>query len=243
MKTVNVRSMGTNHTTVFYDGVQLGNAQNGQVDLGKFSLENINEIALYNGQKSTIFQPAKGFAAGSSLYLSARQSLFEGTTKSKEAITLKNGSFGFVDPSFLWQYKISNHIYSSFNAEYIQADGKYRFRYTNGVYDTTAKRSNRDIDALRIEAGINGTLRDSSTWNAKVYLYHSERGLPGAIVANKFDYTQRQWDRNLFVQSAYKKEVSSKYDILVNAKYANDYTRYLDPDYITTAGFLDNRYH
>ena len=36
LKTVNIRSMGTNHMAVFYDGIQLGNAQNGQVDLGSF---------------------------------------------------------------------------------------------------------------------------------------------------------------------------------------------------------------
>ncbi len=48
VKTVDIRSMGTNHMGVFYDGIQLGNAQNGQIDLGKFSLDNIEEISLYN---------------------------------------------------------------------------------------------------------------------------------------------------------------------------------------------------
>ncbi len=32
LKTVNIRSMGTNHVEVFYDGVELGNAQNRTVD-------------------------------------------------------------------------------------------------------------------------------------------------------------------------------------------------------------------
>lgn len=41
LKTVNIRSMGTHYVGVFYDGIQLGNAQNGQIDLGKFSLDNI----------------------------------------------------------------------------------------------------------------------------------------------------------------------------------------------------------
>ena len=36
LKTVDIRSMGTNHMGVFYDGIQIVNAQNGQVDLGKF---------------------------------------------------------------------------------------------------------------------------------------------------------------------------------------------------------------
>ena len=36
LKSVNVRSLGTNHTGVFYDGVELGNALNVVVDLGRF---------------------------------------------------------------------------------------------------------------------------------------------------------------------------------------------------------------
>ena len=55
LKTINIRSLGSHHTGVFYDGIQLGNAQNGIVDLGRFSLDDVEEIALYNGQKSDIF--------------------------------------------------------------------------------------------------------------------------------------------------------------------------------------------
>ncbi len=49
IKTVNIRSMGTNHTGVVYDGVALGNAQNGQIDLGQFSLDNVEALSLHNG--------------------------------------------------------------------------------------------------------------------------------------------------------------------------------------------------
>lgn len=52
LKTVNIRSMGTQHVGVFYDGIQLGNAQNGQIDLGRFSLDNMEAISLYNGKKA-----------------------------------------------------------------------------------------------------------------------------------------------------------------------------------------------
>lgn len=67
IKTVNIRSMGTNHTGVVYDGVELGNAQNGQIDLGQFSLDNIEAISLYNGQKSEILQPARDFGSAASI--------------------------------------------------------------------------------------------------------------------------------------------------------------------------------
>lgn len=44
IKTVNIRSMGTNHLGIFYDGIELGNAQNGQIDLGQFSLDNVEKF-------------------------------------------------------------------------------------------------------------------------------------------------------------------------------------------------------
>ncbi len=241
LKTINVRSMGTNHTAVFYDGVELGNAQNGQVDLGKFSLDNIEEIALYDGQRSAIFQPAKAFASASSLYLAPRTPHFDSGRVANAKINFRTGSFGLIDPSLLVNYKLSPKIAASFSSEYLHASGRYRFNYSNGVYDTTAVRQNGDIDAFRAELGMNAKINDHSGWSARGYYYQSQRGLPGAIVANKFDYPQRQWDRNVFVQTSYHND-PGRYGLLVNAKYANDYTRYLDPEYVTTAGFLDNRY-
>mgnify|MGYP002471334471 CR=1 FL=1 len=63
LKTVNIRSMGSQHVGVFYDGIQLGNAQNGQIDLGRFSLDNMEAVSVYNGQKSSFLQTAKDYAS------------------------------------------------------------------------------------------------------------------------------------------------------------------------------------
>jgi len=73
LKTVNVRSMGSQHVGVFYDGLQLGNAQNGQIDLGRFSLDNMETVSIYNGQRSTILQPAKSFSSAAALYMTTRR--------------------------------------------------------------------------------------------------------------------------------------------------------------------------
>lgn len=241
LKTINVRSLGANHTAVFYDGVELGNAQNGQVDLGKFSLDDIEELALYDGQRSVIFQPAKAFGSASALYLAPRTPRFDSGRISAGKLNLRTGSFGLVDPSLWFDYQLSPKTTVSLSSEFIHASGRYRFNYSNGVYDTTATRHNGDIDALRTGLSLNGRLSGSSGWSARGYYYQSQRGLPGAIVANKFDYRQRQWDRNLFFQTSYHLD-AGRYSLLLNAKYANDYTRYLDPEFVTTSGFLDNRY-
>ena len=55
LKTVNIRSMGTNHVGVFYDGIELGNAQNGVIDLGRFSLDNMEAVTLYKREFEIIF--------------------------------------------------------------------------------------------------------------------------------------------------------------------------------------------
>jgi outer membrane cobalamin receptor len=244
LKTVNVRSLGTNHVAVFYDGVEFGNAQNGQVDLGKFSLDNIEEIDLYNAQKSTIFQPAKGFAAGASLYLTSKQPNFEAGSRTNGRLSFKTGSFGLVNPSLLWQYKLSANLYSSISTEVTHANGRYRFRTTNGVtgYDTTAIRHNGDIDAQRVEAGLYGKLKDSSAWTVKGYLYHSDRGLPGPVVNNNFDSKQRQKEKDVFVQSSYNKKFGESYSLMLSAKYSDDHTQYFDPTITTTRGLLENKY-
>jgi vitamin B12 transporter len=243
LKTINVRSMGTNHTAVFYDGLQLGNAQNGQVDLGKFSLENMEEIALFNGQNPELLQPARAFSSANSIYIKAKVPHFSIDKKYNSSLTLRYGSFGFINPALSVDYKISEKIYSRLSSEFINAHGRYKFNYSNSVYDTTAVRSNGDVQSFRIETGLYGKLDSISEWSIKFYHYQSERGLPGAIVANKFDYVQRQWDKNNFIQASFQKKITPKYSLALSTKYADDETRYLDPEFITTTGFLDNRYH
>ena len=139
LKTVNIRSMGSNHVGVFYDGIELGNAQNGVIDLGRFSLDNMEAISLYNGQKSSIFQPAKDYGSSGSVYLQSKVPFFDTDKKYNIRATFKTGSFGLANPSVLWEQKLNKNISSSFSAEYMYTTGRYKFRYkkTDG-YDTTA---------------------------------------------------------------------------------------------------------
>lgn len=242
LKTINVRGMGSNHTAVFYNGVQLANAQNGQVDLGKFSLENIEEISLYSGQSNQLLQPAKAYASASSLYLRTVTPIFKKNEKHQFKVGIKGGSFDLINPVLNYNYRLSERSSLNINGELLNASGNYKYRYTNQIYDTTVVRHNADIFANRIEAGFNHLFRDSAQLKVNVYQYNSERGVPGAIVSNKFNFNQRQWDDNFFVQTSYKTTENKKYQFLVNAKYAYDYLRYIDPDFIKLDGFLDNHY-
>lgn len=244
LKTVNIRSMGTNHVGVFYDGIELGNAQNGTVDLGRFSLDNMESVTLYNGQKSAIFQPAKDFGSAGSIYLQSRTPQFKGEKRHNVKAAFKTGSFGLVNPSFLWEHRLSQNVSSSLSAEYMYTTGKYKFTYRvkNG-YDTTAVRQNGDVNAVRIEGGLFGKFK-GGYWRMKGYFYRSERGYPGAIVRNKFTHEDRQWDTNTFFQGSMKKDFSPCYSLLLNIKYAYDYLHYLaDPNRDESLMYTNNHYY
>ena len=235
IKTVNIRSMGTNHMGVYYNGIELGNAQNGQVDLGKYSLENIEAVSLYNGQKSEIFQSAREFGSAGSIYLTTRFPKFKEGETSHLRVGLRAGSFDLFNPSLTFEYKLSETMSLSFNAEWINSSGKYEFRYRRVTpsgelaYDTTAVRENGDIDAVRFEGGVHGFL-PKGRWKVYLYHYNSERGVPGAIVNNVWRRGERLWDRNSFVQGMFEHRFSSKFSTKINAKYAFDYTRYVNND-------------
>lgn len=245
LKTVNVRSMGTHHVGVFYDGVELGNAQNGVIDLGRFSLDNMEAIALYNGQKSTIFQTAKDYATATAIYLTSRKPRLD-LQSFRLKTALKGGSFGTINPSVLWEQRISKKISASFHTEMLYSTGKYKFNYAkkNG-YDTTETRKNGDIRLWRAETSWFGEL-PKGEWKAKAYYYNSERGYPGAAVREepgKFRHQDRQWDRNFFVQAAVRNQLLPRYALMVNAKYANDYLHYeSDPNKDVSTMYVNNHY-
>ena len=244
IKTVNIRSMGTHHLGISYDGIQLGNAQNGQIDLGQFSLDNIEEVTLYNGQKSAIFQPASDFGHAGAIYIRTRMPVFEkGHTNLK--FNTQYGSSDMFRLSTLWEEKFSETVSSSLSAGFLTASGKYKFhyerRYPNGqtAWDTTAVRNNGDIHAERIEANIFGRLNQGS-WQLKAYLYNSARGIPGAIVNNVWRRGERQQDLNTFVQAAFDKNIGEGFSTRWLAKYAYYNTHYVNKD--TTQLPVDNRY-
>ncbi|WP_294140476.1 TonB-dependent receptor [uncultured Sanguibacteroides sp.] len=245
LKTVNIRSMGTQHVGVFYDGIELGNAQNGTIDLGRFSLDNMESISLYNGQRSAIFQSAKDFGSAGSIYMVSRIPRFVTGKKYNAKLTFKTGSFGLANPSFLLENRLSTNVNSSLSAEYMYTNGRYKFSYRkkNG-YDTTEVRKNGDVYSIRAEYGLFGKIREGE-WKAKAYFYNSERGYPGASVREepgKFKNQDRQWDSNFFLQGSFKKYFS-RYSMLINGKYAYDYLHYLsDPRLDASTMYVNNHY-
>jgi len=221
LKTVNVRSLGSEHVGIFLDGVQVDNAQNMQVDLGRFSIDRIGSVSLYTAQKSRRLQTAKEYAAGVSIHLDSELPVPFGG--SSACFRLKGGSFGTVNPSASWDKALGRLVLST-SADFLYSGGRYSFP----CFDTTLVRENSDIRALRLEARLLGRLKKGD-WRLHLYSYGSERGFPGPVIRRALGFpfsAERQADQDVFLQGAWQEEWTERYSTAVRFKYANNYTHY-----------------
>ena len=222
LKTVNVRSLGSEHVGIFLDGIQIDNAQNMQVDLGRFSTDGIESVSLFNGQKTHRLQTAKEYASGAAVHLNTeRPRPLKG---SEVMLKLRAGSFATINPSIRWDKDLSSSITLRTSGEFLTSNGKYKYP----CFDTTLVRENGDIKSLRLEAQLFGHLKDGD-WQVRAYSYGSERGFPGPVIRRAMGFpfsAERQTDQDIFVQGSWTQDWSKQYSTALRFKYSNNYTHY-----------------
>ena len=222
LKTVNIRSLGSEHVGIFLDGIQVDNAQNMQVDLGRFSTDGIGTVALYNGQKSRRLQTAKEYASGAAVHLTSDPPLhFDG---GGGRFRLRGGSLGTFNPSLLWDKLLGEKVSLRTQAEFLTSNGRYKYP----CFDTTLVRENGDIKSLRLEMQLFGTPYNGS-WMLHAYAYGSERGFPGPVIrrASGFPFSaERQADQDIIVQGGWSQDWTDRYSTALKFKYSNTYTHY-----------------
>ena len=232
LKTVSVRSLGSTHTAVSIDGIPVNDAQTGQIDIGRFSLTNVESISLVSGQSDDIFQPARLFASASVLNIQSRKPTFEGDKTFNVNVGSKFGSFRFFNPFVTYNQKLSERFALTVNSEWVQTDGNYPFTLENGNLITTEKRHNSDVKKLRAETSLFGHFSETDQLRLKLYYYQSEQGLPGAvIIGNPTASQERIWDKNVSFQAHYQNNFSHLWSFQTNAKYERNLFRYL-PNHI-----------
>jgi outer membrane cobalamin receptor len=242
LKTVSIRSLGAHHTAVSYDGVSISDAQSGQVDISRFTLDNVEMVSLSTGPSGDIFQPARIYASAGVLNIKTQKPRFAENTSSFLSAKLKGGSFGWIHPVLSYSRKLSDRWSASVYTDYMRADSKYPYTLVNGTIKTREKRLNSDIETARVEGNLYGDFGGKGgAFETKLYTFHSERGLPGSVDFYNKTATERLWNDNSFVQARYKNRLTEKFTVQGVAKYAYAYLRYKDVDDKYAAGFQEDR--
>lgn len=238
MKTVAVRGFGAQHTGVSYDGIMLSDCQTGQIDLQRYSLENLQNIRLQVGDDDNIFMPARNISSAATIMIeTANDRLLDA------GCTI--GSWGFVNPMLSFGDYISNKVYIGGNADFIHADNNYPFTLINVTNVTRENRTNSQMNQGHAELNVKVDGRHSMLMG-KVYYYDNNRELPGVVhyYTNLNDETLHE--RNLFTQLQYKNAFSDKFSLLLNGKWnwaSSNYHNGMPNGGIQSAEYFQREYY
>lgn len=227
MKTVSVRNLGAQHTAVSYDGITVSNTQAGQIDIGRFSLDNVGMLSMAIGQGSDIMQTARHYASAALLAIETERPVLD-KGDSRLRLALKGGSWGLLNPSVRWWCQAGENTMTTLDADYMRADGRYPFVLRNGKEKSNEKRNNSYIEQWHGEANVLHKFGDGGSLDTKAYFYHSQRGVPGAVVLYNDNSKERLWDENFFLQTAYKRHLARQWKLAIRAKYTHSWNKYED---------------
>ncbi len=227
LKTVSVRSLGAKHTAVSYDGVTITDAQSGQVDISRFSLDNVEMVSLSIGQSDDIFQTARVYASAGALNIQTAMPNFK-----KKPFNLRGqvrtGSFGLINPSVRYEQKLSGSIAAIADIDWMRADGMYPYTLVNGDIVSREKRRNSDIKTLHMELNLLGDWKEKGKMRLKGYWFDSERGLPGSVILYNDYHKERLENKNGFLQASYENRFSDRLSFKAHGKFDYAWTRYKD---------------
>ncbi|MBP5546922.1 MAG: TonB-dependent receptor [Bacteroidales bacterium] len=246
IKTVSARGLGSQFSTITIDGIPVDDSQNGQVDLGRYTLGNAAYISLSQGQEQSPLLSARAYAAGSTLNMETAIPSFWPGEHIKLKAGLEGGSFGFLSPTLLWQQWWNKKLRSSFYVNYLRSDGDYPFTlyYTASHTDSSSveRRRHSAVWMLTADGNLFYTIAPDNTLMVKAHYMRGEHQLPGPV----HFYSQALSNENTreevaFLQAKWKME-SGKWKTQVLGKFQTSYDFYEDSSSSSITGYLFNEY-
>ena len=218
MKTVSVRGFGAKHTGVSYDGVMLSECQSGEIDLSRYSLDNVDNLTLTVGDNADIFIPARNATTPATLTI---QTLRHPSDDLKPHMTaqLKAGSFGYISPFLRYEQCLSDRFSFSVVGEYVHAKNDYPYTIKNGIETINDRRNNSRMNSGHAELNFLWNSSSSSQLGGKVYYYDNDRQLPGQVFYYSNTSRETLRDRNVFGQLTFQQRWGEQWSLKLLAKY------------------------
>lgn len=230
MKTVSVRSFGTQHTGVSYDGIMLSDCQSGQIDLSRYSLENVDDISLVIGDNDDIFLPAKNASLPAIININTIKSP---TNDLLPHLTsqLKIGSFVYISPFVRYEQNLSHSFALSAIGEFVYAENDYPFTLRNISVVTKERRTNSRMKSGHGEANFIWNINKHNQLDGKLYYYDNDRLLPGQVRYYTNLSNEKLRDQNFFAQLGYRTFNGNNLSFKFKAKYNWAASKYKDGSY------------
>lgn len=244
IKTVSVRGLGSQFSTLTIDGVAVTDCQNGQVDLGRYTLGNSGYISLANGQPDSKLNSARAFAAGSIVNMETAMPEF-GQLPFTASVGMEAGSFGYLSPTLTFGSKLGKRCAVSFWSNYTKSDGNYPFTlyYTTSHQDSSSleRRENSQVRIGTADLNLFYNPRRNSQLHLKMHYMQGYHALPGPVVFYSMRGSEHSEEHLFFGQARYKK-TGKKWDFQILGKYQQGTDIYEDTAARNAEHLIHNEY-
>lgn len=246
IKTVSARGLGSQFSTLTIDGVPVDDAQNGQVDLGRYLLGGTAHVSLSHGDPQGL-PTARAYAAGNVVDMATAEPSFFLAERNNLKASMEMGSFGLMAPAAQWDHKWSRRLKTTVWASWLKSDGDYPFTlyYTASHRDSSSRerRVHSAMQMLTANASAFYTIDSTSRLTAKVHLMRGTHQLPGPIQFYSQSVGSEQTAEEVaFAQAKWTKR-SGRWSLQLIGKGQRLFDRYEDSASVQTAGgYLVNEY-
>jgi outer membrane cobalamin receptor len=245
MKTVSVRGFSAKHTGVSYDGVMISECQSGEIDLSRYSLDNVEHLMLTVGDNDDIFIPARQASTPAVLHIQTLR-MPDNDLKPHLTTQMKAGSFGYVSPFVRYHQNITERFGIGVVGEYTYAENDYPYDIKNGTVIQHDRRTHNRMNQGHAELDFIYHINKVNTLTGKLYYYDNDRQLPGQVHYYTNVSGESLRDRNAFGQLLYQTRWSDQLSMKVHAKYnwnASVYQDVLAPNAANDASYWQREYY
>ena len=246
IKTVSARGLGSQFSTLAIDGVAVGDCQNGQPDLGRFIVSELDNLSFANGQPDDIQQPARVLASGNVLNMQTSKPVFDDKNTNLK-LGFEAGSFGLMHPSLKYEQRLGEKLHMSLQGTYIQSNGDYPFTiyYTQSKTDSSSRerRSHSAVRMTNIEGNLFYLIDYNQKMTVKLHYYNAFQQLPGPVIYyRETPGSESSADQSGFVQLHYTNHISPRWSLRLDGKMYAVQNIYDDSAYQGSTGVLHNDY-
>ena len=245
MKTVSVRGFSAKHTGVSYDGVMISECQSGEIDLSRYSLDNVEHLMLTVGDNDDIFIHARQASSPAILHIQTLR-MPDNDLRPHLTTQIKAGSFGYVSPFVRYHQNISDRFGISVVGEYTYAENDYPYDIKNGTVIQHDRRTHNRMNQGHAELDFIYHINKVNTLTGKLYYYDNDRQLPGQVHYYTNVSGESLRDRNAFGQLLYQTRWGDQLSMKVHAKYnwnASVYQDVLAPNAANDASYWQREYY
>jgi len=238
LKSVSIRGLGGQHTSVTLDQFEISNAQSGQINFAQVQTEGIENLEILYTPHIMDLSPVSAQLNGT---LVRANSFMLGYRRSDSKINVlaRYGSFDRKEVYLSGEVERERWHFAGFG-KFRDATGNYPFRTLNGNTSVSGIRQNNDYRDFYFGGKIGKTF-DGGKINVIYRGSNSTQGLPGAVILYNETADERLTVQDHRVMTEYlrfKGFNSSR----VHASAGFNQLNYSDPTYLNAQGFLDQNY-